>query len=351
MTSVSPSGIAGGDRPAPDVLRTRLADTLAAALAPLAAGRERYGLLDYPAHWNIGDSAIWAGEVQLLGKLHGQPAAYTSQMRYSTAEPGRLLPRDAVLYLHGGGNFGDIWPRHQCYREAVIARHPHHRIVQLPQSIHYDDPAAAERARRVIGAHRDFHLMVRDVESAEFARRMFDCPVILAPDSALAIDMAAVARGTAPEGVLALLRTDKERRDDAAAGRALLAAAGARIVDWGGPGRGRRWAEKAFVGLGMALPFGAAQGLRRAGFDAMAAARVAWGFARLDPAGVVVTDRLHGHILASLLGKPHVVVDNSYGKIGRFIAAWGQDSATWLARDYAEAAEMAVAAVQGAEAG
>ena len=339
----------GGDRPAPVVLCARLADTLAAALAPLAAGRSHYGLLDYPAYWNIGDSAIWAGEIPLLGHLHGRPAAYTSQMRYPPAEPGRLLPRDAVLYLQGGGNFGDIWPRHQLYREAVIARHPHHRIVQLPQSIHYDDPAAVERTRRVIGAHGDFHLMVRDAESAAFAQRMFDCPVILAPDAAFAMDMADCPRATAPQGILALLRADKERRADAAEGRALLAAAGARIVDWGGPGKLRRRAEKAFVGLGLVLPFRAAQGLRRAGFDAMAAARVAWGFARIDAAAVLVTDRLHGHILASLLGKPHVVIDNSYGKIGRFIDAWGQDGATWRARDYAEAAEIALALQAEAE--
>jgi len=32
-------------------------------------------------------------------------------------------------------------------------------------------------------------------------------------------------------------------------------------------------------------------------------------------AKVVATNRLHAHILATLLGIPHVVTDNSYGKI------------------------------------
>jgi pyruvyl transferase EpsO len=35
-----------------------------------------------------------------------------------------------------------------------------------------------------------------------------------------------------------------------------------------------------------------------------------------------VTDRLHGHILSLLVGLPHAVVDNSYGKVGSFARLW-----------------------------
>jgi pyruvyl transferase EpsO len=37
---------------------------------------------------------------------------------------------------------------------------------------------------------------------------------------------------------------------------------------------------------------------------------------------VVVTDRLHAHLLSLLLGIPHAVLDNSYGKLSRFLDAW-----------------------------
>jgi pyruvyl transferase EpsO len=40
---------------------------------------------------------------------------------------------------------------------------------------------------------------------------------------------------------------------------------------------------------------------------------------------VVVTDRLHGHILSVLLGIPNVLMDNSYGKNQSFYATWTQD--------------------------
>ena len=54
--------------------------------------------------------------------------------------------------------------------------------------------------------------------------------------------------------------------------------------------------------------------------------RVERGLRLLARGETVVTDRLHGHILALLLGIPHVVMDNDYGKVGAYIAAWTQAS-------------------------
>ena len=37
---------------------------------------------------------------------------------------------------------------------------------------------------------------------------------------------------------------------------------------------------------------------------------------------VVITDRLHAHILSLLLGIPNVILDNSYGKLHDFYHTW-----------------------------
>ena len=36
----------------------------------------------------------------------------------------------------------------------------------------------------------------------------------------------------------------------------------------------------------------------------------------------MITDRLHAHILCTLLDHPHIALDNSYGKLKGFIEAW-----------------------------
>ena len=47
-------------------------------------------------------------------------------------------------------------------------------------------------------------------------------------------------------------------------------------------------------------------------------------FALLARGECVVTDRLHGHLLATLLGRPSVVCDNSFGKVRSFYETWTQ---------------------------
>jgi pyruvyl transferase EpsO len=44
-----------------------------------------------------------------------------------------------------------------------------------------------------------------------------------------------------------------------------------------------------------------------------------------DSKDLVVTDRLHGLILSSLLGKNIVLRDNSYGKNSRYKVSWLND--------------------------
>lgn len=46
------------------------------------------------------------------------------------------------------------------------------------------------------------------------------------------------------------------------------------------------------------------------------------GIGLLSSARVIVTDRLHGGIVSSLLGIPHVMLDNSYGKVHGFYRTW-----------------------------
>ncbi|MFN3847564.1 MAG: polysaccharide pyruvyl transferase family protein [Paracoccaceae bacterium] len=325
-------------------LCTRLSDEVLSTVKILADGRSAYGLLDYPHHSNIGDSAIWVGEIAILNRLFGHGPAYVSQLDHDPAELGHSLSERHILFLHGGGNFGDIWPAYQRYRSAVIKHHPHHRIIQLPQSIHFDDPSKLEETKRVIGAHHDYHLLVRDRESFALAESCFNCPVYLVPDSAFGIGMSAVRRVEKPAGILGLFRTDKELRPDALEGRKKFE--DCRLEDWRKISLPIRGVDKAIRRLLRAPVLSGPQMPRRVLFNAMATARVNLGFAQLDRAEVVVTDRLHGHIMSTLLGKPHVVIDNYYGKIARFIDAFGKDDVTLQANTYAEAREMADSLLQ-----
>lgn len=288
-----------------------LAATLRSVLAPHVHGR--FALLDFPDHANVGDSAIWVGELELFRAIAGRGPAYVSAFNTLDDAALRSAAPDGPIFLHGGGNFGDIWNHHQAFREGVIARFRDRPVVQMPQSIHYRDPARIAQTARIIAAHPDFTLLVRDEPSLELARAHFDCPVRLCPDSALAIGARPPALPATE--VLAMLRTDRE-----GAGTGGLPA-GIPVEDWlveDASAVRRAKAIEALRSWGRLAPGSA----RAHAFEAAARHRLERGLRQLSQGRAIVTDRLHVHILSLLLGRPHAVLDNVYGKIGRFIDAF-----------------------------
>lgn len=257
----------------------------------------RYALVDFPDHANVGDSAIWLGELAMLRAITGRDPCYVSTWHDFDLDAFRSACPDGVLFLHGGGNLGDIWPHHQRFREDILAKVRDRSVVQLPQSIHFRTPSEVERFAALVADHPDFVLYVRDTRSLDFARKQLACPSHLAPDSAYALGEQ--SRGAPQYDVLMLMRTDDERQ-----GYAVPSADPATVADW--------------LEDDADLPFGVDARAR----EAQAVARVERGLRLLAQGRVVVTDRLHGHILADLLGISHVVLDNDYGKIAAYLDAW-----------------------------
>ena len=297
--------------------------TIDAVLAPLMPRNGRLALLDFPDHGNVGDSAIWLGVIRYLRTRHGIAPRYVCTASNFCAETlGRAVPNGPIL-LHGGGNFGDIWPVHQRFREMVLEKYPNRPIVQLPQSIHFDDPGNLERAARVINGHPNFTLLVRDRRSFDLATAAFTCPVVLCPD--MAFCLGSQRRHGRPElDVLLLLRGDKEARTLRMPTEELPARA--MIADWvdDEPGMAKRVAgefrRKRYPLLRLRAWDGIAQYELRRRIEA--GHRLRRGLRQLASARYVITDRLHAHILCVLLGIPHTTLDNSYGKIRQFEETW-----------------------------
>jgi pyruvyl transferase EpsO len=231
------------------------------------------------------------------------------------------VPARSAIFLHGGGNFGDIYPRHQTFRESLLRDTIGRPVVQMPQSIHYDDAAAISETAAAIAAHGAFTLLMRDHESRELAERHFDCTVRMCPDMAFALGE--IARPVAPErDVLLLLRGDKER----VAGTLPALPAGWSVSDWmdepedtypAALNTARKLALRSLNPLDLRR-----EPRRIAYFDALAQRRIDRGVHLLSTARFVITDRLHAHILCTLCGIPHAFLDNYYGKIRRFSAAF-----------------------------
>lgn len=291
-------------------------------LLPLLEGKTDVVLLDYPVYSNIGDLLIYLGTMTWFQR-HSVGRIQQWNLYQFSFPP---LGKDTVIFLQGGGNFGDLY-KHQAFREKVTARYPENRIVFLPQTIWYTTEKALQDTRRALNHHPDLHLLLRDVRSLQIAQESFaKAHCALCPDMAcnlfpleetLGMDATDPIRNTAAE-TMCLMRTDIEARPDRSYSLDRCTWHG----DWRellGPRfyqvRGWQVAARLLPGWLGGQSF-AHQWQRVARGLASRAAR------RLASSDHVITSRLHGHILASLAGVPNTLLDNTYGKNSGYLKAW-----------------------------
>jgi len=300
-------------------------------LTPLLELDASHALIGFPSHPNVGDCALWLGTVKLLETLGINIVYVCDTLSFSERQLRERVGGGTIL-LHGGGNFGDLWPRHHRLREQVVEAFPENRIVQLPQSIHFDSSATLARARRTINAHPDITILARDRNSLSFSEGHFEAPAQLCPDLAFGLGPLGASREPSTP-ILWLRRTDKEASSTASPATEV----DVRAVDWMGYDDARP-AERLYRILRKGSGTWA-RGVAREPpgyrllqtplwllFGVMARMRLASGQSLLQQGEVVVTDRLHGHILCLLMGIPHVVLDNTYGKLRGFHETWTAES-------------------------
>ncbi|HUF28156.1 MAG TPA: polysaccharide pyruvyl transferase family protein [Gemmatimonadaceae bacterium] len=301
-----------------------LREEIAGALGPLISGTGSVALLDFPNHTNVGDSAIWLGQLRALSALGSGRVVYSCDVR--TYDRDMLARRigDGAILISGGGSTGDVWERHQRFHEDIVAAFPHNRIILLPQSIHFGRADSLARARGVFSRHSDLTLMARDRTSFEIAERQLACHAVLCPDMAFALGRLRRSAGrTLP--VVWLARQDKE----ALVTSTPPVTAGVHQSDWLDEPPTRLTHLSRRLGDRLARRGAMAPLLRSVTsllYPALARRRLARGCRLLSEGRAVVTDRLHGHILCLLLGIPHILLDNSYGKVSAFYRTWTHHS-------------------------
>jgi pyruvyl transferase EpsO len=346
----------GGDRDplasARETLRSIWADLLPRGTCCALAG--------YPDHWNVGDAAIWWGTRRILNAIGASVDYACDPWSYKPSALRTAVPEGPILIL-GGGNLGDAYRHEQSLRERILVDFPQRRIIQLPQSIWFASQKRAEALADLLVHASDVTLLLRDAASLSFARERFCCDSALCPDAAVALDLAGAGQ-PADVPLLALWRTDTEARE------AWGAAGGDLVVrDWTTPGpevglmstatRGfKEWVGDPPPEIGSCPP------RRRMAWrhlpwlwDQLAEERTLRGCQLLSRGRVVLTDRLHAHLLCTLMRKPHVVCDSANGKIFAYRDTWRiDDPLVRFASSRAEAVEHArdlLASMAGQEAG
>lgn len=271
---------------------------------------------DYPIHDNVGDLLIWKGAEEFFRSHRIKIMARFCDLNIPTLIH---IPQDCLIVCHGGGNFGDLYPTHQKLREHLIANFPGHRIVILPQTIHFENSERLKQAQAIFDQHPDVHLFTRDQTSADIASRCFrSTHVYLAPDMAHAL-WPIRPHGSVDKDCLFLLRTDKETLAEQAG----CPTANGCVKDWRDILSNSDYllmkyfksCHKRNKSLRNILPLAAI-------WRYYANRLIAKAIKEFSSYDQFVTSRLHGHLLACLMGKRNRLLDNSYGKNSAYYKTW-----------------------------
>ncbi|NQX12002.1 polysaccharide pyruvyl transferase family protein [Microbacteriaceae bacterium VKM Ac-2855] len=326
-----------------------LADVARERLREVLGGATRVGLVNFPFHGNPGDPAIWLGTRALLREL-GVRVVYSAASWSFDPDVARRRLGGAPLLINGGGNLGDLYRGQQQTRERVLREMPDTRLVQLPQSIAFTDAARARAFARLVSAHGGVTVMTREDRSTERARELFGSEPVQSPDHAFGLRRLAVA---APTHELLWLtwrrgalewRAESDPPADLSANHVdWIEAAGSAHERFDAAGaRAWRLGTRLRDGWDREGSRGIRSDLAATTFAPLARRWVAEGAALVADHRVVVTNKLHGHVFAALLGRAQVVLDNSYGKVSATLDTWtGGLPEVHRARDADEARAIA----------
>lgn len=291
----------------------------------------------YPNHWNTGDPAIWLGTQETLDRLNIEVVYHCDLNNYDYNVMAESVG-DGPILIAGGGNLGDIWPNHQLFRERILQDFPHNAVLQLPQSVWFDQEENLSRFQRICEQHHNFHILIRDRQSLRVATERFSIPVSICPDMAFGMgNLERAAKATTD--IVWLARSDKESVPT----RIQLVEHQIECKDWIKPeavdqvyvDAARKYQSRIneLVALSSKniLAYKNIFSELAKLYQKLADLRVQRGLKMLSSGQVVITDRLHGHILCLLMGIPHVVLDNNYKKVSSLFKSWTSSSpiATW----------------------
>jgi exopolysaccharide biosynthesis predicted pyruvyltransferase EpsI len=315
------------------------------ALAPLVSRARPAALVGFPDGPNCGEHATWLGETRLLAELGASIAYHCSAQSYDREAMAAKLGSGMIL-LHGALLDGALMTR-------VLQDFPDHPAIVFPQQPIVRDTERLGQLAAAVAGRSEIVMFARSASARDLLKRQCgqSARVELAPDAAFLLGSQPRAR-EAIFDILWIARTDQERTDQATEEAARLSSQPAEkfvlppfadgveihcVVKQRPPTvLLTDWSSLVFENEDARLAY------RRLDFAARSQAYVDRGLYLLSLGRIVITDRLHAHILCLLLGIPHVLLDTASGRSRDFYETWTrQTDLCRLARNPAEAWSLA----------
>jgi len=298
-------------------------------------------LIDPAYGGNVGDNLIAYGELVLMERMgflnHTECHIIQSQRMSKFCDNFTHIEDGGMAWWHGGGNWGDLWDRQALtlrrMRSFIQLVNKGKTVIGMPQSFHYRDKQlqnndsiewmkAIKEETNYTESKTNMVLTWRQQESLKEGVLLY--PLLdnrLVPDVAFMIgpleESNAWSKKRKQVELIFLLRVDKESKHKNERNVKMLR----KIIDKNEETRGLSfelvdwWDRDKFFDKRSKEPgpLFKYKVLDEGKFDYQKMFKSS--MAMLTGGKVLITDRLHSSILAFLMHKPHIYLDQMYGKI------------------------------------
>lgn len=260
----------------------------------------KYLLFLAPFHENLGDHAIALSEKQFLAD-RGIKAfeIHTKAFGYSTGLFAKIIPKNTVILVHGGGFMGTLWKHEELRLRKVFKYFSNNKIVVFPQTVTFadkndEDRVFFEESHKYYSMGQKTTLFVREKKSFEFMKeKMPEINVKLVPD--IVTRYRVKDKKLRRTGILFCFRSDKEK------------SLADEIKDNVISTIKSKYCNEAITYTDTVTDHKVSKYSREKEVDA-----------KLDQfrsSKLVITDRLHGMVLAAITNTPCIAFSNSNGKV------------------------------------
>jgi pyruvyl transferase EpsO len=219
--------------------------------------------------------------------------------------------------------------------EAIVDDFPNAKILQMPQSVHFEHQEAANRSLPRFAAHQHLTVLARDAQSLQILSEA-GVRATLCPDASHFL-LPSLHEGPG-SGILVIARTDKERAHP-------NDGYDCDWKDWNfAPKDAPEQFRRAIRLASFVLHLGPRPEARlwQPCWTPFAKVSLGRGVRMIRDYDTVVTDRLHGVLISRMLDRRVIAVDNSYGKVFGYLDTWlSEDPLIERAPDLATGVEMA----------
>jgi pyruvyl transferase EpsI len=250
-------------------------------------------ILDACDHKNLGDQAILMAEMQFIKDHLSEYKLITVGLRKYNDYIGKIkkyVNSEDLIFLHGGGNLGNVYKVAEKIRRSIISHFPDNKIVLFPQTMYFtpdeDGKAEISESQLIFSNHKNLTLIAREKTTYNLMKTYFaKNTVLLTPDIVLYLNKSSIKE--VRSGVLFCCRNDiegilSERDKEKILGVLNQRFSKVTITDTIGDG-----------------DFGS----------------VEKKISQFRQAQLVITDRLHGMVFAAITGTPCIAISNYNYKV------------------------------------